>query len=334
MNSINHARAPTSHTPVHRTRHHNKLGWIMLVTAAVLVGCPKPAFDLTSGADVTVKQGESTTTQVNISYKDYTGPISFATPSNLPTGVTATIEQVSRGAAKATVTFTATSDATVGDATVKIEGTGVGAEVPTKEIQLKLAVTAKTVTPVQPSIAVSPTLQVVNAGSAGIPFTANLQNSTTAITWSLSGVGSLSGTTGPSVTYTPPATVAATSSATLTAQAGSVSTTATITVNPVGSPAAPSITSFTATPPNLPVGGGDVTLNWAQTGATTLSIDQGVGTVTGTSKVVNVTSTKTFILTATNGAGSVNSSVTVTVAIPPANATWDSGTWDSGIWGP
>jgi hypothetical protein len=331
MNSINHARAPASRIPVHRT-HHNKLGWIMLVTAAVLVGCPK-TFDLTPGADVTVKQGESATTQVNISYNGYNGPVSFAAPSGLPSGVTASIEQVSRDAAKANVTFTAASDATVGDATVTIEGTGAGSDAPTtKKVQLKLAVTAREVA--QPSIAVSPASRIVNAGTAGIAFTATLQNSSASITWSLVGVGSLSGTTGSSVTYTPPATVTATSSATLTAQAGAVSATATVTVNPVGAPVVPAITSFTATPSNLPIGGGDVTLAWAQTGATTLSIDQGVGTVTGTSKVVNVTSTKTFILTATNAVGPVTSSVTVTVATPPTAGKFDEGKFDEAIFGP
>lgn len=80
----------------------------------------------------------------------------------------------------------------------------------------------------------------------------------------------------------------------------------------------PTISSFTATPPSLPAGGGGVTLAWEVKDATTLSIDGGVGAVTGTSKAVNVTSSKTFMLTATNDSGSATQSVNVVVAQTPA----------------
>jgi hypothetical protein len=110
-----------------------------------------------------------------------------------------------------------------------------------------------------------------------------------------------------------------------------------LTVTASSTPAIPTITSFTATPSSLPVGGGDVTLSWAVTGATTLSIDQSVGTVTGTSKVVNVTANKNFTLTATNATGSVTSSTTVTVAAtppPPTAGKFDEGKFDEAIFGP
>ena len=77
---------------------------------------------------------------------------------------------------------------------------------------------------------------------------------------------------------------------------------------------APVITTFTATPETLPIGGGSSTLTWATTGAATLTIDQGVGVVTGTEKAITVTTTKSYILTATNSAGSVQKTVTITVA--------------------
>jgi len=41
----------------------------------------------------------------------------------------------------------------------------------------------------------------------------------------------------------------------------------------------PQITSFTATPASLPTGGGTVELAWSVTGATSLSINQGIGAV-------------------------------------------------------
>jgi hypothetical protein len=79
-------------------------------------------------------------------------------------------------------------------------------------------------------------------------------------------------------------------------------------------PSKPTINSFTATPPSLPAGGGSVTLQWDVKDATTLVIDNGVGAVTGTSKTVSVTSSKTFTLTATNDGGSVTQSTSVSVA--------------------
>ncbi len=84
--------------------------------------------------------------------------------------------------------------------------------------------------------------------------------------------------------------------------------------NPANPP--PSISSFTVNPPNLGSGGGNVTFSWVVTGASSLSINNGVGTVTGSSRVQNVSTTTSFTLTATNAFGStVSSPVTVTVAV-------------------
>ena len=82
---------------------------------------------------------------------------------------------------------------------------------------------------------------------------------------------------------------------------------------------APVIASFTASPASVPPGGAS-TLSWSVSGATSLSIDGGVGTVTGTSASVTPAATTVYTLTAVNGAGSTLSApVTVTVAVgPPA----------------
>jgi Bacterial Ig-like domain len=77
----------------------------------------------------------------------------------------------------------------------------------------------------------------------------------------------------------------------------------------------PTINSFTASPSSLPAGGGSVTLQWDVKDATSLSIKNSVGTVTGTSKTVNVTSNTTFTLTATNDSGSTTKSTSVSVGI-------------------
>jgi hypothetical protein len=79
----------------------------------------------------------------------------------------------------------------------------------------------------------------------------------------------------------------------------------------------PTILSFTATPPNLPAGGGPATLSWQVQNADTLSIDHGVGAVTGTSTTVQVTATTVFTLTATNTYGSVTAPAAVVIGQNP-----------------
>jgi len=78
-------------------------------------------------------------------------------------------------------------------------------------------------------------------------------------------------------------------------------------------PTTPIINSFLANPTSITVGDSS-NLSWSVTDATTVVIDQSVGSVasTGTTAVSPVTST-TYTLTATNVAGSVTASVTVTV---------------------
>ncbi len=79
-------------------------------------------------------------------------------------------------------------------------------------------------------------------------------------------------------------------------------------------PSSPIISSFSADPVTIDEGD-SVTLNWI-TNATTVSINQGVGTVTAPSGSVSVspTETTTYTLTATNAAGSITANVTVTVS--------------------
>lgn len=79
----------------------------------------------------------------------------------------------------------------------------------------------------------------------------------------------------------------------------------------------PTISSFTSTPSTI-TAGQSATLSWATTGATTLSIDNGVGDVTGVaSRSVSPTTTTTYVLTARNSTGSATASTTVTVSASP-----------------
>jgi hypothetical protein len=80
----------------------------------------------------------------------------------------------------------------------------------------------------------------------------------------------------------------------------------------------PQIFSFNASPATLPTNG-TVTLHWSVAGATGLSINNGIGDVTGTtSRIAAVTGTRTFTLAATNLAGVATGLATVVVGSLPS----------------
>jgi hypothetical protein len=157
------------------------------------------------------------------------------------------------------------------------------------------------------------------------------------VNWSIvSGGGSLSSNTGGSVTYTAPTVTVQTNVQVKASAVGDAnfSKTLTLSVSPLAATDKPVISSFTATPSTLPSGGGNTLLAWNVAGATSLSIDQSVGEVTGLiSKSVAVTTTTTFILTATNTNGSSTKSFVVTVGTASLPAgVWDTSNWDAATW--
>jgi hypothetical protein len=78
-------------------------------------------------------------------------------------------------------------------------------------------------------------------------------------------------------------------------------------------PGPPVIGTFSAAPASI-VPGGTATLSWTVSGATTLAIDQSIGSVTGkSSTTVSPATTTTYTLTATNASGSATAKTTVTV---------------------
>jgi len=82
---------------------------------------------------------------------------------------------------------------------------------------------------------------------------------------------------------------------------------------PLPTPSAPTISSFFANPSDVSAGS-FTTLSWAVSGATTLSIDQGVGSMTGlTSKAVAPSQTTVYTLTASNSTGATIATTTITV---------------------
>ena len=99
-----------------------------------------------------------------------------------------------------------------------------------------------------------------------------------------------------------------------------------VTPPPPGVPL-PTITSFTATPSRI-TSDQTTSLTWSVSGAQSISIDQGVGAVSGTSTIVTPGSTRTYTLTATNSAGrtsTATTSVTVTGGIAGITLTWNTG---------
>jgi uncharacterized repeat protein (TIGR02543 family) len=107
---------------------------------------------------------------------------------------------------------------------------------------------------------------------------------------------------------------AATTTYTLTASNAVGTVTSSVTVTVITKPV---ISSFTATPSSITVGGSS-TLAWTVTGiGVTCILDQGIGAVGGTSLDVTPVATKTYTLTATNAAGSKAATVTVTVSAAP-----------------
>ncbi len=149
--------------------------------------------------------------------------------------------------------------------------------------------------------------------------------------------------TGTSATVTPNATTLYTLTATNSFGSATATTTATVV------PANPPVISYFLANPASAGPGIKTTLLWATSGATSVTIDHGVGTVTGNSATVSPTAATTYTLTATNGAGHVTATTTVSYIplvtvnsqlyytehavfiIPPASqVSWTgSDSWDS-----
>jgi len=119
------------------------------------------------------------------------------------------------------------------------------------------------------------------------------------------GIGQVTGT---QLSVTP----AALTTYTLTAgnASGSATATATVSVLPVGQP--PVILSFSANPASISSGQSS-TLSWSVTNASSLTLNQGLGSASGTSRQVSPAATTTYTLTAANAAGQVTASATVMV---------------------
>lgn len=145
------------------------------------------------------------------------------------------------------------------------------------------------------------------------PTTIKLGNSAT-LTWSTTNATSVSidngiGTVAASGSTTVSPNTTTTYTLTATGSSGTATATATVTVQS----SMPSAT-LSASPSTLTAGQSS-TLTWTTTNATTVSIDQGIGTVSSSgTTVVSPTNTTQYTLTATGPAGTTAVSTTVTVS--------------------
>ena len=169
------------------------------------------------------------------------------------------------------------------------------------------------------------TVTTVTPGQVNIiQFTANpasiAAGQSSTLTWVVQNATSVSISPGPgavnSASGSTSVTPTATTTYTLTAvgPGGTINATTTVTVTAVTA-ASPQIVRFEANPLTI-APGQQSTLSWATNNATTVSINNGVGSVAANGSVtVSPTQTTTYTLTATNSAGqSVTDPVTVTVS--------------------
>jgi phospholipase C len=164
------------------------------------------------------------------------------------------------------------------------------------------ASTAVTVNQVAPTIVFAAQPTVVSAGGSST------------LTWSTSnatsvsidhGIGSVSAQSG--TVSTGPVTQTTTFTATAQGPGGTVTATATVAVSAVA-------VTLTASPATISTAGQAVTLTWTSTDAVSVSIDQGVGSVTpasGGSITVNPPGTTTYTATATDPNGVTTSAKAV-----------------------
>ncbi|MBI5423178.1 MAG: hypothetical protein HZA32_03770 [Opitutae bacterium] len=164
--------------------------------------------------------------------------------------------------------------------------------------------------PTSVTVSVSPTTKSLSTGATAT-FAATVFGSTNqSVTWSV--VENAGGSITSSGVYTAPAVAGTYHVKAVSAADATASAQATITVSAATAPA-PTIGSFTATPSTIQPGG-TATLAWTVTGADSVTISPDIGAVTGTSRNVSPAATTTYTLTATNTAGSVTRTATVTVS--------------------
>ncbi len=327
-----------------RMKHTVFLG---LIAPCLLASCastsnPTCGFDpcklnLTlSAPNVSVKQNASSPVAVTVSTPNgYVGSVDLSL-RGLPNGVRAVFTpdtvNLSSGATSTGSTFTlsASTDAVV-DKPFSITVYAIGTNT-AKAATVQVTVTTAP-PPAPAALTVGPKPVTLAAGGAMQVFTAALQNSSETITWSLvpAGQGSLSITTGASVTYTSPASTT-TLSATLKASVPSgASDTVPITISGSGTPPPPPPVTLTVSPKPATLNAGGATQVFTATllnssEPITWSLGSATGTLsstTGASVTYTPPASQTLLITTLTASVPSGASDTVQITIngsgpPPA----------------
>jgi hypothetical protein len=317
-----------------------------LIISSLLVSCPSPSnptcgFDTcrlnltVSAPSLSVKQNASSPVTVTVSATNgYVGSVDLSL-RGLPNGVRAVFTpdtvNLSSGATStgSTITLSASTDAVV-DKPFNITLYAIGTNT------AKAATVQVTVTSAPPSppaaLTVGPKPVTLNAGGAKQVFTAALQNSAEAITWALTGPGTLSSTTGASVTYTSVASTTNQSASLKASVPSGASDTVQITINGSSTPPPPPPVTLTVSPKPATLNAGGATqafsaslqnsaetITWSISGQGNLSSSTGV-TTTFTSPVSQATLTTTLTASVPSGA-SDTVQITITGSGSPPTPT-------------
>ena len=181
----------------------------------------------------------------------------------------------------------------------------------TYTVSLKVTGTGYSATTVYRTFTVTVAKPVIS--SFGSSASTIAQGSGATLSWSVSGATSLILDNGIGSVYGSSSIVvypAATTTYTLSATNAGGTSTSTVTVTVVKPP---TISNFYASPSSIYQGDGS-TLFWTVNGATSLSIDNGIGAVSSSSRVVSPSASTTYVLTATNTVNGV--SITRTASAP------------------
>jgi hypothetical protein len=269
------------------------------------VGSTSYAFRLTVTDQVTQLTGSastSVTTQRSLQVVRFT-----ATPSQIASGQSSTLQWNVPTASAVTISGVGSGLNAAGTASVSptqtttytLTATGAGGQ----SVTANVTVTVGTSNPAIVRFTAAPTQ--INQGASSLLSWSTTGAGTVTID---NGVGTVPANGSKSVSPT------ATTTYTLTAKgADGTSVTAAVTVT-VGNGAVPSVLSFTASPTVIN-SGGQSSLCWNVSNATSITIQPGPGTVSGASGCTTVTptATTTYVLTATNGVGPTQAVVTVSV---------------------
>ncbi|HEU0176891.1 MAG TPA: glycoside hydrolase family 9 protein [Blastocatellia bacterium] len=285
---------------------------------------PQPDFALSANpTNVSVTRGLTANSAITITRAGgFTGSVALSA-SGLPTGVTASFTPASTTGTSSTVTFTASTTATLGPATVTVTGTGGGL---THATTINLTVVTQQ-TP-DYSLTASPTSLTIDRGASGMSTITITRTGgfTGSVAFSASGLPA-----GVTASFNPTSTTGNASALTLAASSTATTGPATVTITGAGgglthsipisltvnAPLTPDF-SISANPTSLminPGGSGMTTITITRTGGFTAPVSLSVsGLPSGVTPSVNPPTGDSVVLTLTVPSATPPGSSTITIS--------------------